>query len=377
MSALAAVVQRFKPASNKLRIGPIGLECSRTEIHLVQMQATTDHVITVCARASLAYPESREEIMASPNKFRALVRKVMAADHFRGNRVATTIPSADVQIMQVPYHLAEGQSNNLMLLEALKERVDGDLNDFVIDSLPVRSKTRFGEQLAIVAIAPQQTVLHYLELLRKSGLAVESLEIGPAAIRRVISAMGPRDQHANVLAINFGRDQSYLTVVSGARLLLDQSVRIGENTLLAGISTALDMPVDSVRELVNSSSADLGTTESQTDDGDIDIAGTLQEIMRPILLKFTEEINRVLVYTASETHGQSVNQIYLMGSLARWPGMAQLLGSLVKLPVQTIPDPLEPFCQANGSLSTSSQPRPEILIATGMALTGMLENDGY
>jgi Tfp pilus assembly PilM family ATPase len=95
-----------------------------------------------------------------------------------------------------------------------------------------------------------------------------------------------------------------------------------------------------------------------------------------MLLELAEEINRVLVYTASQTHGQSISQIYLMGSLARWKGMDQLLDSLVKLPVKTIPDPLEPFGRKDKSGADSKQPRPEIAVATGLALNGMLENDG-
>jgi type IV pilus assembly protein PilM len=379
MSALASALQRFTPKPNARRIGPIGLECSLTALHLVQLEVSADHVISVSALASTPYPESREAMLASPKKMRALIRQAMATDRFRGKQVVTTLPAADTRIMPINYRVHEGQSNDAALLEVMKERIDGDLKDFVIDYLPVRSGKHSGEQLAIVAIARHDAVIRYLELLRKSGLETKQLEIGPAAIRRVVSALGPRDQHANVLAINFGRNESYLTVISGARLLLDQSVRIGETALLEGVASALEMPVDSVRKLVSSSGAVLDAAQPQHGSTrlDMDIEETLQEIIKPMLLELAEEINRVLVYTASQTHGQSISQIYLMGSLARWKGMDQLLDSLVKLPVKTIPDPLEPFGRKDKSAAVGRQSRPEIAVATGLALNGMLENDGY
>jgi type IV pilus assembly protein PilM len=377
MSALAATIQKFMPTTNAKRIGPIGLECSLTELHLVQMAVSSDHVITRHAMASVPYPESREVMLASPRKMRALIHKAMGCDRFQGKQVVTTLPASNTRILPLSYHVHEGQSADAALLKVLAERIDGDLKDYVIDYLPVRSDKRSDEHTAIVAVARSEAVIQYLELLRKSGLVTKQLEIGPSAIRRLISAMGNQDRHDDILAINFGRNHSYLTVVSGARLLLDQAVNLGEIKLLESIAAALEMSVDAARELVNNTSFATNTVMPQHDGSlDIDISGTLQQIIKPVLLELAEEINRVLVYTASQTHGKSISRIYLLGSLARWEGIDQLLNNLMKLPVETIPDPLKHFGPHTRSAG-SSQPKPEIAVATGLALNGMLKNDGY
>jgi type IV pilus assembly protein PilM len=377
MGAIASAIQKFKPTANAKRVGPIGLECSLTELHLVQMKVSTDNVITRHAMTSIPYPESREAMFSSPKKMRALIHQAMGSDRFQGKHVISTLPSSDTRILQVAYRVQDGQSDDAALLGVLAERVDGDLKDYVIDYMPVRTKKRSEEGLAIVAVAQCKAVIDYLEILRKSGLITKQLEIGPSAIRRLVSAIGHQSQHENVLAINFGRDHSYLTVVSGKRLLLDQSVNLGETRLLESIATALDMPVSSARELVNSTSFTMKDSQSNDDVSlDIDIAGALQEIIKPVFLELAEEINRVLVYTASQTHGETVSRIFLLGSLARWEGIDQLLNSLVKLPVETIPDPLQHFGQPTRP-SGNSQAKPEIAVATGLALNGMLKNDGY
>ena len=377
MSALASIIQKFNPTTNARRIGPIGLECSLTELHLVQMEVSTDNVITRHAMASIPYPESRETMLSSPKKMCALIHQAMGSDRFQGKQVITTLPASETRILQVSYHVQDGQSDDTALLKVLAERIDGDLKDYVIDYLPVRSEKRSEERLAIVAIARCKAVIQYLELLRKSGLHTKQLEIGPSAIRRLVAAIGHQGQHENILAINFGRDQSYLTVVSGKRLLLDQAVNLGEIKLLESIATALEMPLDSAHELVNSTRFSISGPQPGSDGNlDIDIAGTLQEIIKPVFLELAEEVNRVLVYTASQTHGETISRIFLLGSLARWEGIDQLLNSLVKLPVETIPDPLKHFGQTARS-ADNSQAKPEIAVATGLALNGMLENDGY
>jgi Tfp pilus assembly PilM family ATPase len=108
---------------------------------------------------------------------------------------------------------------------------------------------------------------------------------------------------------------------------------------------------------------------------DTDASGTLQQIVKPALLSLADEINRTLIYIASRTRGEPVSRIYLLGSLARWQGMEQLLGSLVKLPVEIIPNPLKPFDNDNGKPYGQYEPMPEIAVATGFALSGM-QDDG-
>ncbi|MGB5177120.1 MAG: pilus assembly protein PilM [Gammaproteobacteria bacterium] len=373
MSALADRFINTAWRANSTRIGPIGLDFSLTEVHLVQLQFDINNRITLRASTSLPYSGTREELLAAPKKLRSLLQQALKAEHFRGKAVVTTLPASDTRIMAVSYQAGEGQSDDAALLYSLAERVDHDLNDYVIDYLPVRAATSSADRLAIVTLARRETVIGYLEVLRKAGLEIRQLEIGPVAIRRLVSSMGAQDKHENVLAINFGRTASYITVVSGNRLLLDQEIHCGETGLLENIAGELDMSVESVRVLLENNNISPQPPAAVAGSSEIDIAGTLQEIIKPLLRGLTEEINRVLVYTASQTHGEVISRIYMMGSLARWQGMDGLLNSLIKLPVETIPDPLKSFGNANTS-PAGRQPRPEIAVATGLALNGFDED---
>ena len=47
----------------------------------------------------------------------------------------------------------------------------------------------------------------------------------------------------------------------------------------------------------------------------------------------------------------------------------------MELDVKTIPDPLKPFFKAGKRLDNVGDPAPEIAVATGLALNGMLADD--
>jgi len=363
-----------KPAAR--RVGPIGLDCALDRLHMVQLESANG-VISVHAKASLAYPAPLDVMQSTPKKMRALIQQALSSDRFQGRHVVTRLPSADARIMPVTYHAADEQTGEAALLKVISERIDGDLSDLVIDYLPIRSDSKSEEFLAIVAVAERRTVIDYLEMLRKSGLAVDRLEIGPTAIRRLVSAMVGAGRQEYVLALNCGRASSYLSVISGSRLIFDQEIRFGEVRMLDDISRALEISQDAAQALVASCSfapVSMSIRHARSD-FDIDASETLQQIVKPAMLYLAEEINRTLIYTASQTRGEPVSRIYLLGSLARWQGMDHLLGTLVKLPVDIIPNPLKPFDRGNGNSVGNDESMPEIAVATGLALSG-LQDDG-
>ncbi|MBT8117982.1 MAG: pilus assembly protein PilM [Gammaproteobacteria bacterium] len=375
MSALATIINRFAPVAGSRRIGPIGLECALHALHMVQLEAGRDGRVGVRARASLSYPCPLEELLDAPDQLKLLIKRALREHDFSGREVVTTLPSPDLQIMPVTYHVAQDESPEAALVAVISERLDGEFSDYVVDYTPVRTEARGGEQLAIVAVAKRDAVINYLEALRTCGLHTEHLEVGPTAIRRLISALGDRTQHENVMAINFGRHSSYITVISGARLLFDQAIQFGETGLLVRIASELEMSEPAVTELVQQHS--LLPNASQDSEREREIAETLVQIVKPEFLRLVEEINRTLIYTASQTHGKQISRIYILGSLARWRGTDALLRSLVKLDVKTIPNPLKPFfTPGRRAADDTGEPAPEIAVATGLALNGMMDDDG-
>lgn len=378
MTVLARTAALFRPRASAVTVGPIGIDIALEAIHFVQLEATQDQKPIVRAKASLDIQGTRSQLLQQPHQLRSLVKRALASDRFQGNKTVLALPSGMFRTVSINYKSPGSKKKEAgAILNAMKDRLDGNLNDYVLDYMPVRGRSEKDERLALVAVSERKTVVDFLELARKSGLNVSALEIGPLAISRLTSAISEDSDSATILVVNSGRRASYLTLISGNDLLFDQEVSIGEQSLVQHICETLDMPEDTARHLLSRTGVAPGEKEDAVAVA-LDESGlmnTLSEILKPQFMKLVEEIKRAFLYAASETRGRGVTQVYLLGSIARWPGAEQLLTNLSGSTVSKIPNPLALFPSSESSEDADAHFAPEIAVATGLALRGM-KTDG-
>jgi type IV pilus assembly protein PilM len=346
------------PRQNANLTGAIGLEFSLEYLHMVQLTHGAAGV-KLHAHASEMLPIPFEELLEDPAAFRKLVRTASARGGFSGRRCVVAMPSSLTRVMSVNYQVSAGQSEAAAIGQLLKDRIGDELTDFVVDYLPIHPDSAGRDRASLIAMCRKDTVLRYLALLRQSKLAPECMEIGPVAIKRLVDSLQGPGEQAGALVVNCGREKSFMTLISKRRVLSDDVVEFGEETLLAQICRVLD--VNSKMALTLIQETDLGAARPDPQ------ARTILEIIRPELNKLVREIERGLVYAASESRGADDTRVFLIGSLARWQGADRLLTDLVRHPVQTIPDPLQPFLRM-GVDAPQEHGRPELAIAAGLAL---------
>ncbi len=378
MSVVAKTAALLRPRSSSVKVGPIGIDFALEAVHLVQFETPVGKAPTVRARASLPFDGSRRSLLESPHQFRTVIKHALNADRFYGRKAVIAIPPAMFRTISINYRSAPGRDQeSAAILKVMKDRLDGDLADYVLDYLPVKSRSKNDERLALVAVSERKAILDFLELARKARLNVQALEIGPVAISRVIGELSLKSDSGNVLVINSGRSSSYLTVISGTDLLFDQEVAFGENSLIHQAAETLDMSEEMARDLILRS----GIRSGNNDDAvaatieEAGLVNTMSQILKPQFLKLVEEIKRVCLYAAAETRGGAVAQVYLLGSIARWPGTADLLSTLTGTNVAKIPDPLAIFRSNADKSPAGATAAPESVVATGAALRGM-QNHG-
>jgi len=379
VQSLREIIKRLHPAQVPAKVGPIGVQFAREELHLVQMQSASDGGVTLRARASIPYPGAFDEIMNSPGRLRSLVHRALRANGFIGRKVVSSMAADEVRIISVCYQLNKGEEDDHAIVDLMRDRIDGQLADYVLDYVPVRTKSKEGQRLALVAMSKRQEVLEHLELLQALGLRIEALEIGPVAIRRLIQAMSSQQEPENVLVVNFGTDKSYLTIVSHRRLLSDQEIAFGENTILRRLSETLDISPEMARNMVFKNGLDPAGARDAVGLAlaDTGMFNTLLEIVKPELTRLAEEIRRAFMYATSESRGGPTQRVYILGSIARWPGSDTLLDTIIDVPVRKIPDPSAIFHATDGQPEDANHDpstdgaAPELAVATGLALRGM------
>lgn len=359
------------------RPGPIGLEIGNGNLHLCQLATVEQGRHRVLARSVVPFRESREELLDSPELLKRYLRQAMRGKGFRGNHIVTALPPDRVRFMPLMLQAEEREVAGAVL-KMVSERVTGSIADYVVDYLPVRTATGAQERLALAAVAQREHVMTYLDALSHAGFIVDALDIGPAAIRRTLSSLYAGAGEGDViLVVNTGATDTYLSVIAGRRLLLDQHVSFGEVQLLNKLEDSLELSQEAIGKLIDQHGLSKrgGASPDMAGGLGMDVSETLLEVLKPSILGLIEEINRVLIYTASETRGRPMDRILLLGSLARWDGFREVLCKLVGVSGCGEYDDLEACFERRVDTDEDEQPLfPEMAVAVGLALRGMVED---
>ncbi len=359
--------------------GLIGLDLGLRQLQLCQLRPLPHGRYAILAKHSLDLPASRDELLDDPKALKRVIGRGLKAKKFRGRRVAALMPWEDVRIILLTYksNVADVDAE---VVKMLAHRVDGSIDDYVVDYVPVRAKPSDEEHMVVATLARRDRVDRLLQALMACGLEIDSLDVAPTALRRIVSALYSGDAADNVLLIHTYPEESYLTVISGRRLLFNQSVEFGESQLLDAIVRELQISRDAARTLVQDHGLErrplAQAVGADTASGN-EIAATLLQIVKPCFLDLVGEINRVLVFTAAETHGVPVSRVCLLGSLAHWPGAQGTLMSLLDIEQ---PAGQTEFSQIFEDDNDDTQVSWEglfsdISIAMGLALRGLIADE--
>lgn len=346
---------------------PIGVDFAAQRLNMLQAAPSPDGPL-LRAALSLPYPLERAQLLADPRRLKQFVREALHAAPFAGRRVVSVLAPSEVRILPLTVHVAGGQSEPQAVAKAVRDQLGAAAAESVVDYYLVRSVDAAGpEKQVLAAVASSANVLAYLETLRGAGLEPVALDIGPAAIARLLAAMQDNfDQ--SVLLINFGASKSYLTVIWGRRLMLDREIEFGEMQLVDRLSRALGLSTEVALALLREHGIGTPVGAPHQAGAVPDIGRTVREILYQEFAALAEELVRTQVYVASRTRGSAISRVYLNGSVARYRHIQERVEELVRLPVELL-DPFKAFHGAAPSSAVGSDLHG-IALATGLALRG-------
>lgn len=350
---------------------PIGVDFAAERLNMLQMQPARpgERYHDVRAAVSLAYPVARAELLADPARLGRFVRMALAQAPFSGRRVYAALAPADVRILPMTVQLAAGQAEAQAVARAARDQLGMAAADAVVDYYQIRSAdSDQSERQVLVAVAQQAQVVAYLDRLRGAGMDPVALDIGPAAIARLMITMQREDLSQAILLINFGVSKSFLTVIWGRRLMLDREIDFGAQQLTDKLGATLGLSSAVALDLIRAYGFGAGLAERVLAEptGQPDVASTIREILHPEFAVLAEELARTQVYIASRTRGSTLSRVYLNGSLARYPNIRHRISELVPIPVAIL-NPLDGFASAP---ELGADVQQGIALAAGLALRG-------
>ncbi len=328
----------------------VQLQRSNAEFQLV------NHSIT-------QFERPRSELFSYPAQLRKVIKSAIKSG-FSSNRVVVSMPPGKVRLSSIQYRLEKDQSHDAAIIKVMESRMSTGLKNAVVDYIPIGNRDKQGNHVALVAAADRQEVIEFLELLRQCGLRIEALEIGPVALARLIRHAYCQHDHDNVLVLNFAKSSSYLSCLAGGKLLFDQQTKVGEDKVINALADYMGGGEDMIRDMLEQGGLDLlaraglNITEEK-DQREFD------ELVEKVFADLLPSINRALIYSASETRGEPVRCVYILGALARWPGVEKTLFKTLKIPMVR-PDPLADL----GLCEQDPENGVRFALATGLSLRG-------
>jgi len=346
---------------SRILYGPIGIDFGANDLRMVQFKKS-GNTLELHATAQVSITDVQRH---SVKQFRSLIKQTLKENSFFGHDVVTCIQPQEVKILMLSFMREANKDDEELIVQRIAERIDDDVSNYVIDYMMVRPKAVDGQERSVlVALANHEEVVNHLEYLRKAGLTVKLLEIEPTAIRRLISAQHDKEHDTNLMAISIGHSQTYITVLSGRRLIYERDIEFGEQQLMALLCKELEMDEHEARTMLVRDNA--GDLEGEQDTS---VSVALYSVLKPLFMELVEDINRALIYAASETRGLPVKQVYLTGQVATWNGIEHFINTLIEVPVSVL-TPLDDF-KKSGEPSTVMWSCGAVV--AGMALYGLTE----
>ncbi|TWI69758.1 Tfp pilus assembly PilM family ATPase [Pseudoduganella lurida] len=364
------LLTRFGQRSARATVRPIGADFAGSRLNLLQAEVRAGRW-HLRAAASVKYPMPRADLLAAPKELARFVNAALASAPFQGRRVIAALAPADVRILPLTVHLQPGQPEAKAVAKAAAEQLGDSAADHVLDYYQVRGADSEGaERQVLVAAAPKPRVLAYLAALEAARLEPLALDIGPAAISRLLATLHGSDVGQSVALLNFGSGKSYLTVIWGRRLMLDREIDFGEQRLARRLATALDLPADTATHLLREHGIG-GRPGGAAVETHSELGRAIREILHADCQALADELAHTQVYVASRTRGSSIARVYLNGSLARYPDIQTRIGELIDVPVHLL-NPLDAFDHTLPAERSAALATP-IALAAGLALRGGLD----
>jgi type IV pilus assembly protein PilM len=369
---MAGLRNLLRPAAAATTAAPIGVDFAAQRLNMLQVDdvgTDADAAPLLRAAVSLPYPLERARLLADPRALKNFVREALAGGDFAGRRVVAALAPSEVRILPLTVHVAAGQSEQQAVAKVVRDQLGAAATESVVDYYQVRSVDAGSpEKQVLAAVASSDRVHAYLDALRGAGLEPVALDIGPAAIARLLAAL-QEDFEQSVLLVNFGLSKSFLTVIWGRRLMLDREVDFGEVQLVDKLARALGLEPGVALALLHEHGVGSPSGMPHAETGThTDIGRTIREILYQEFTALAEELVRTQVYVASRTRGSALSRVYLNGSVARYPHIRERMEELVRLPVEVL-DPFRAFRPAP-SFTPAAVVGQGIALAAGLALRG-------
>lgn len=302
----------------------LGVDLGLSGIKLVELMNEKGRArLVTYAYADLPASSSDKPFTEDVDKMAALVKKMVAKSKATSKKTISALPIASVfsSIISVP------AANEKELKEAIqwqaKKLIPVPLEEITLDFKTIDSTdAEGGKKLTRVLItgAPKPLVNRYLEIFKKAGLELISLET--EAFAEIRSLVGK--DRSSIMIIDIGSQRTNISVIEKGVPFLNRSIATGGMAITQTIAKTLGIPY----EQADSMKRDIRSMQAFAPTGDI--SPILNTLLKPILDEIKYSFN---LYQGQTEGGQNkkIDKIILTGGSALLPRLPEFLTQLMNV----------------------------------------------
>jgi len=341
---------------------PLGVELAADALRVVQL-ARSGSGWRLQAAACAPRP-------AEPQAQAEALRRLLAGQPFRGRVAVAAMADKLVDAVPLRLSLEAGASLEAALLKEAANYLPYPLGEAVIDYCVFEDqRAEKGLLKTLVFAARREQVMSHLALLEAARLRPLALDATPFALRRLCLWGAPK-RPGKALLVGLGSLYSTLVVLWDGRLFLQRIIAWGVESMAGALVSSLDLSPELARKTLQRFDFSPGAAGAA--------AGweTIAQVGSAELRQLVAEIERVLIYCASEMRGEVIDEIVLAGECQGVRGLVAFLERALGIPARIT----QPFAGLTGpweeQLDAGLRGREAVLaVACGLALRGSLEAD--
>jgi type IV pilus assembly protein PilM len=293
----------------------LGVDIGAGGIKLVELANEKGRARLVTYGFTERMPEdAAKSPLDQPEETAALLKKIHAKAKGAAKKAVTGIPVAQVfsSVISVNVPADKKKEIDAAVRVQAKKITPRPLEEMVLDYKVIEETPKLTKILLTAAEA--SLVRKYVDVFRRAGLELVSLETDPLALIR--SLVG-RDL-STIILVDIGALRTSISVVEKGVPFVSRSIDVGGISFTRALAERLKIPLGTAEQMKH----DIAGMNAMLPEG-----GTPKAV-EPIIASITNELRYVVnLYTSQQGWTGTIEKVVLTGGAALFPRLAEMLGN--------------------------------------------------
>jgi type IV pilus assembly protein PilM len=304
-----------------------------------------------------ANPQLNDELR---DRYIAALSSLLKENSVKTKRAVLSIPGRSVfnRFLKIPP--VEGDRLNRIVQFEARQHLPFPLEEVRIEYEAYASE--HGDMDVSLLAVKRDALAFYIDIMRKCGLSIVSIDISSLALFNVYVNSTQRDPADEVVALaDIGASTCDIVVESEGKVRFMRRARVGGNSLTAMLAQEMGQEFEMAE----------GTKLRSSEEGLPEMSSTsrISEVLLRGFDRIAGDLKNTLDYYVSQPDGLPVNRLYITGGTSRFKTLAPILEDRLGIPVEV----LRPFqVESIDMEAISSEELQDIsAVSIGLGLKGV------